>query len=199
MHYRIDRMTDGLQKLFGSPARIKLLRLFLFNPKTSFTLADAAKRARVHDDDTRREFRVFVAAGLITRSTRGKGVRYVLNNDFEYVAALQNLLINAPARGKEIVEKVRGTGTLKLVILAGIFVSDWDNSLDVLLVGDRMKEKKLRDYIRKFEAEIGKEIRYSLLSTNDFFYRLNLNDKLIRDVLDYPHTILLDRLDIGLK
>ena len=192
-------MTDGLQKLFGSPARVKLLRLFLFNPRQSFTLADAAKRARVSEDEVRRECAVFTRAELINRAPRGKGVRYVLNGDFEYVEALQNLLLNAPARGSDIVERIRRTGSLKLVILSGIFLGEWEGAVDLLVVGDRMKDKKLREEIRKLESEIGKEIRYTLLTTENFFYRLNLNDKLVRDVLDYTHTIVVDKLDIGLK
>src|SRR5258708_449583 len=99
-------MTDGLQKLFGSPARVKLLRLFLFNPRSSFTVHDAAKRARVPEDEAQREIAVFSRAGLIVRAPRGKGVRYALDAEFEYVAALQNLLLNAPARGKDVVEKI---------------------------------------------------------------------------------------------
>ncbi|MCX6819821.1 MAG: hypothetical protein NT019_00830 [Candidatus Adlerbacteria bacterium] len=192
-------MTDGLQKLFGSPARVKLLRLFLFNPKQSFTLADATKRARVGEDESRRELALFLRAELIVRTPRGKGVRYGLNAEFEYVAALQDLLLNAPARGKDIVARIRRVGTLKFVVLSGMFLGEWDGSLDLLVVGDRVKEKNLREETRKLEAEIGKEIRYTLLSTEDFFYRINLNDKLIRDVLDYPHKIVLDKLNIGLK
>ena len=192
-------MADGLQKLFGSPARVKLLRLFLFNPRQSFTSADAAKRARVQDTEARKEIIVFTNAGVVMRAPRGKGVRYVLNTDFEYVEALQNLLLNTQARGKDIVDRLRTSGALKMVILSGIFMGEWDSLLDLLLVGDRMKDRKLRDEIRKLEAEIGKDIRYTLLSTDEFFYRLNLNDKLVRDVLDYTHSIVLDRLDIGLK
>lgn len=201
-------MADGLQKLFGSAARVKLLRLFLFNPRQSFALSDAAKRARVPDAEARREINLFMSAGIVmvskraARTSAGKpsrGVRYILNGEFEYIAALQNLLLNAPERGKDIVERIRKTGALKMVILSGIFLGEWESSLDVFVIGDRMKETKLRDEVRKLEAEIGKEIRYTLLSSEDFFYRLNLNDKLVRDVLDYPHSIVFDKLDIGLK
>ena len=66
-------MTDGLQKLFGTPARVKLLRLFLFNPRSSFTVQDAAKRARVPEEEARREVLLFSRAGLILRAPRGKG------------------------------------------------------------------------------------------------------------------------------
>ncbi|MEI7719611.1 MAG: hypothetical protein WCI89_00145 [bacterium] len=191
-------MTDELSKLFGSPSRAKLLRLFLFNPKQSFSPAEAVARARVLDREARRELNLFFSIGVVERKIRGKGFRYQLNTSFEYVAALQNLLLNAPARGADILAHVRPAGTLKVVVLSGVFMGEWEGSLDLLIVGDKIKERILRDALRKFEAEIGKEIRYAFLSTEDFLYRLNMNDKLVRDVLDYPHKVVLDRLNFGL-
>jgi hypothetical protein len=94
---------------------------------------------------------------------------------------------------------VRGTGTIRMIILAGIFVGEWEERLDVLIVGDKVKERMLRERIRGLEAEIGKEIRSALLSSENFYYRLNMNDKLVRDVLDYPHTVVFDKLNIGIK
>ncbi|MDE2213024.1 MAG: hypothetical protein KGJ34_00615 [Patescibacteria group bacterium] len=191
-------MTDPLAKLFGSPARIKLLRLFLFNPRSSFSPEEAAARARVPDKATRREIALFSSAHLIERG-RGKGVRWSINPQFEYLSGLQSLLLNAPERGRDIVERIRTSGTMKCIVLSGIFMGEWDGRLDMLLVGDRIKERKLRERMRRIEADLGKEVRYSLLSTADFLYRLNMNDRLIRDIFDYPHRIVLDRLDIGLK
>lgn len=192
-------MTDELSKLFGSPARAKLLRLFLFNPKQSFSLADVVVRARVTDKEARRELNLFFSIGLLERKVRGKGFRYQLNQSFEYVAALQNLLLNAPARAADILARVRPSGSLKALILSGIFVGEWESNLDLLVVGDKIKERKLKDALRKLESEIGKEIRYAFLSSEDFLYRLNMNDKLVRDVLDYSHKIVLDRLNITPK
>ena len=192
-------MTDGLEKLFGTPARVKLLRLFLFNPRQSFTIKDIALRARVIDREARREVNLLNAAKMIDRTTRGKGIRYGLNQKFEYTAALQNLLLNAPKRADDIVKRVKGVGTIKMILLSGIFMGEWEDRLDILIVGDRVKERMLRERIRGLESEIGKEIRYALLTSEDFYYRLNMNDKLVRDVLDYPHSVVLDRLNIGIK
>lgn len=194
-------MTDPLEKLFGSAARIKLLRLFLFNPKTIYTVPDAAQRARVPERTARKELQLFSTVGLIRRTPtrRGSGLRYGLSGDFRYLGVLQNLLLNAPERAKDIFERVRSTGTIKLIIVAGVFTEDWEGRLDVLIVGDRIKEKQLRTNMRKLESEIGREIRYAQLSTEDFLYRLNMNDKLVRDILDYSHRIVVDRLGIGLK
>ena len=192
--------SDPLTKLFGSVARVRLLRLFLFNPRLSYTIPDAATRAQVPERAARREVNVFANAGLIKRARlRSAGTRWALNPDFKYLSAMQDLLINAPARGEDIVVRLKPAGALKLVILSGIFVGEWEGRIDILIVGDRIKEKNLRASVRKLEAEIGKEVRFSLLSTDEFFYRMGLNDHLVRDVLDYPHRIVLDKLDIGLK
>lgn len=192
--------NDPLAKLFGSVARVRLLRLFLFNPRASFTVPEAATHARVPERTVRKELNLFSAAKLIKRARlRSAGMRWSLNPEFEYLSAMQDLLINAPERAEDIAARLRGVGQLKLVILAGIFVGEWDGRLDLFVVGDRMKETKMRAAVRRLESELGKEIRYSVLSTEQFHYRLGLSDHLVRDVLDYPHKIVLDRLNIGLK
>ncbi len=194
-------MADPLQKLFGSDARIKLLRLFLFNPQTTYTVPDAAQRARVPERTARKEVAIFSSIGLIRRSPtrKGSGLRYSLNDGFEYRSVLQNLLLNAPERARDIFERVRPSGVIKLIVVSGVFVGDWEGRLDVLIVGDRIKEKRLRARMRTLESEIGRELRYAMLASDDFLYRLNMNDKLVRDILDYPHRITLDKLNIGLK
>lgn len=195
------RMTDPLEKLCGSAARVKLLRLFLFNPKLVFTVPQAAARARVPERTARKELALFSSVKLIRRSPtrRRSGARYALNTEFEYTEGLQNLLLNAPERAKDIFARIRPAGSIKLIIVAGIFVGDWEGGLDILVAGDRIKDSKLRAKMRMLESELGRELKYAALSSDEFLYRHNMNDKLVRDVMDYPHRIMLDRLQIGLK
>jgi hypothetical protein len=195
-------MADPLEKLFGSQARVKLLRLFLFNSRHSFTLPEAAARARVKEREARREIGLFLKSGLVKkvrRPARAKGARFTLNDEFEYRSMLQQLLLNATERADDIYEALRRTGTIKLLVLSGVFTNEWEGRLDIFIVGDRVQERKLRERIRRLESEIGKELRYALLSSDEFLYRLNMNDHLVRDVLDYPHRIVADRFNIGLK
>ena len=195
-------MTDPLQKLFGSQARLKILRLFLFNPRQTFTLPEAAARARVTEREARREIRLLESIRLIAsvrRSSRTKGAHYVLNDNFSQLENLQNLLLNVSEQGGKLYERIRRTGTIKLIMLSGIFMGEWDGRLDVLIVGDRIKEPLLRARIRNFESEIGKELKFAILGSDEFLYRLSMNDHLLRDLLDYPHKIVFDRLNIGLK
>jgi len=192
-------MTDPLAKLFGSSQRVKLLRLFLFNPRQPLSAADAAAHSDVAPRVARRELALFTSVKLLKRLRSGRATRYVLNTDFRYTTALQQLLLNARARGSDLYDKLRGAGSLKLIIVTGIFVGDWEGDLDILIVGDRVNDRVLRTKIRTLEAEIGRELRYALLTTPDFYYRISMSDRLLRDVMDFPHTIVFDRLNIGLK
>jgi hypothetical protein len=192
-------MTDSLSKIFGSTARLKLLRLFLFNPAHSFTAIEAAERAQVSPSSARRELEALVQSGLLHRNRRGKQIRFDIQADFPYLLSLQNLLLNVSGRAEEVLSRLRPTGVMKLIIISGIFVGEWGANVDLLVVGDKIKERAFRNQIKKLEAEIGKEIRYTLLSSADFLYRLNMSDKLMRDVFDFPHRIVFDKFDIGLK
>jgi hypothetical protein len=116
------------------------------------------------------------------------------------VQALQNLLLNTSHQAGDLYNRVRRIGTIKFVAIAGILLGEWEEArLDLFIVGERINEKKLREQIRKLESELGKELRYSALSTDQFFYRMAMNDHLIKDIFDYPHTVLYDKLNIGLK
>ena len=109
------------------------------------------------------------------------------------------MLLHAPLRGNDVYSRMRATGVIKLVILAGIFTGEFENRLDLLVVGDRINERRLRTAIKLLEADTGAEIHYASLATPDFQYRLTVSDRLLRDVFDYPHRIVFDKLDMGLK
>lgn len=192
-------MSDILAKLFGSQSRVKLLRLFLFNPAKTYTSLEAATHARADATDTRRELVSLTETGLIKTTSRGGIKRYGLNETHEYRAVLAQLLLNAPAYGSGIHDRVKQAGAFKLIVLAGIFMGEWEGNIDILFVGDRVNDKKLKDKIRQVESELGKQLQYALLTTQDFYYRYNMNDRLIRDTFDYPHKVVFDRLHVELN
>jgi hypothetical protein len=185
-------MTDQLAKLFGSPARLKLLRLFLFNPLESFTLSEAAARAQVEPREAKKETTLLVNSGVLRRNLRGKHTRFEADQSFPYLRPLQDLLLNPSSRGEEVRDRLKKTGTIKLIIIAGMFMGQWEAKIDMLVVGDKIKERAFKSQIKKLEAEIGREIRYTLLPSQNFLYRLNMSDRLM-------HRIVLDKFDIGLK
>jgi hypothetical protein len=82
-----------------------------------------------------------------------------------------------------------------LFIVSGIFLHDNDRTMDLMIVRDRLNRKLIERRIKELEAEIGKELRYAIFENEEFMYRLNMYDKLLRDVLDYPHEKLINKID----
>ena len=204
---------DILGKLFGSEQKVKIMRLFLFNPETPFNAEIISDRIRIDLFSIRDELatlrqmklikpKSFTSRVVVRKKGKQKIVRkrmsgFVLNASFPYMEELQRLLLDTSLlKGDEIVHKLSPAGRLKLVIIAGLFIQDAESRLDILVVGDHLKRATVDHKIKTMEAEIGKELRYAAFETHEFNYRLGLYDKLIRDVLDYPHLIVLDRLGI---
>lgn len=189
---------EPLARLFGSPARLKLLRLFLFNDDTIFTLADAAFRTKTAKDAARKELAILHAAGIV-RKRSGKGVGAAsANKRFAHYEALKTFLRQTTdIRDSNIIEMLRRAGTLRLVMLSGLFTGAIESKIDILVVGDRLEDKKLASAVHALEAELGRELRYACFSTEEFKYRRGVYDRLLRDLFDYPNRAILDKLGIN--
>ena len=189
-------MTDKLGKLFGSVARVRLLRLFLFHPRPSFSMEDAIRRTRCVRKDVRKETRELLKAKVIRRAS-GRG-RFALDQRYPYLEALRELLLTVPLAQDALHKRFARGGAIKLIVLAGMLAGDTEGRLDLLHVGDRLRERTLSGIVRGLEADLGKELRYSAMDTRDFRYRQGVGDRLVRDVFDYPHRIAFNKLDVTL-
>lgn len=188
---------DLLTKIFGSGARLKMLRLFIFNQDASFTLAEVAERAKLSKDAARHELNDLLSAELLRRKGTLSPARYQVNPRFEHLAALDTFVRETTSvRPQKILAALRKAGALKLVALSGLFSGIHESQIDLLIVGDNLEERVLVNAVRSLEAELGREIRYASFATADFRYRRGVYDRLLRDVFDYPHRLLIDKIGV---
>ncbi len=203
---------DILAKLFGSPARVKLMRLFLMNTEEVFDKGDMGKRSKVSGDTLRKEIRLLEEIGLIrtrvvvkmTPKKNGKDgaldkkkvTGYGLDVSFPYLSALKSLVTEIALGKEDVAGRFKNCGQMKLIIVAGIFLDEADSRVDILLVGDKLKKPVIEGVLRRLEAELGKELTYGIMETPDFDYRFGIYDKFIRDVIDYPHLVVLNKLNL---
>lgn len=183
---------DTLGKLFGSVHRVKLLRLFLLNPAAVFSVPEVARRAKSPVAMVRKEVIGLVDGGVVKKAKGG----WQLDGSFQFMDPLRSILVSGESYSREdILRRFKNTGRLKLFVLSGVFLNDEASRADLLLVGDNLKRTLIDRSIRTIESEIGRELRYSILETEEFKYRVGVYDKFIRDILDYPHERLIDRLE----
>ncbi len=183
-----------LGKILGSPARVKIMRLFLLNRNKSFKSVDIAKRSRVSSDSTRRELKMLESVGFLKK----RGQDYIFDSSFKYTDEFESLLVGADSFDKEVVLDIfKKAGKLKLLIVSGIFIKNKESRVDLLIVGDKISRVKIEEGVRRIEAELGMELSYAVFDTKDFIYRLNMYDKLIRDILDFPHEVVLQAKELS--
>lgn len=204
---------DILEKLFGSAAKVKIIKLFLFNPDSAFDNPEAAERAKVSKAVTRREISNLEKIGFVKSKFYIKEIRrqknrsiqtfrkrvngWTLDPKFPYVEAIKSFLSNInPFKHRDIIDRISRAGKIQLLIISGIFIKDPDSRADLLVVGDNLKQGQLDNIIKTIESEIGKEIRYAVFETSEFNYRLAMFDKLLRDILDYPHEKIINKLNL---
>lgn len=188
---------DPLARLFSSSARLKLLRLFLFNDDSAFPLNDIAFRTSVPVDSVRKELRVLLASGIVRKKTAKEGVVYTANRRFGHYVPLQTFLRTTTALSDtDIINSLKRAGSLRLVALSGLFSGAIETKADLLIVGDKLDDKQLEKAVHQLEAELGRELRFAAFSTEDFRYRVGVYDRLLRDIFDYPHRKILDKIGL---
>ncbi len=200
-------MAEPLSILFGSTARGKLLRFFLFNPSKEFLFDDISKRARLVRRTARTEMSALEKAGVIRQKNvlmevpgkkkKMKAIAYTLNKDFQELQALQTFLFDtAPIDGKNLLVHLRKAGPLDFVAIAGVFVRNFEQQLDILIAMKKYSQTAVEKAIRSIEAEVGMEVRFAAMSSEDLMYRVGMYDKLTRDFFDYEHQTLVDKIGV---
>jgi hypothetical protein len=204
---------DFLSVIMGNPARARLLRVFIFNQSEPMTIEQAGKRAGVTIPNAKREITGLERIGIIKRTKNvqikllngqlKKGKRtgkalaqpgWILDIEHEHVGAL-TLFVGevSPVKHGNIMSVLKRTGKLSTVILSGSFMGDPSRPADLLVAADTFDERRLEQAIRGLEPAFGREIRYAAFLTPEFRYRITVQDRLIRDTLDYPHEVIFDR------
>lgn len=198
---------EYLSKLFGSPARVKLLRLFLFNPDEVYGRDDIVAVSRVTPNTASKELTALTRAGLVKRKTftkeipqaEGKPVKkrktlgYMFDPKFPYTEALVTFLSSTlDVSDVEIRKRFKGVGIIRKLVLSGFLTGQTEGMLDLLIVG-RLNETAVQNAVAHLEAECGRAIRYAILTGDEYEYRLRARDKLIRDVFDNTHRLLIDK------
>ncbi len=198
---------DILGNLFSSDPLVKMMRLFLMNQEESFTLNEIANRTLSKDQSVRRELDIleqigFVRQKIVIRETLNKknekGARklkvpaWEIDKSFHYLDPLYSLLIEYDTlKQNDIVARFRPAGKIKLLVVSGVFIKDPESRADLLVVGDNLNRKKIENVVKFFEAQLGKELQYAIFDTEEFVYRRDMYDKLLCDIFDGNHEVLI--------
>jgi len=194
-----------IDALFGSKTRVKLLHLFLNHPGQSFYVREITRLIDEQINSVRRELSNMLEVGVITSDSADNKLYYQVNQRYEYYSALRAIFANAPidaakpslAGEQEVTNEqylgaISGISSLRLAILSGVLVKGSGSTVDVLLVGN-LPPAKVKSAMTVIERLEGREINYSVLPYEEFYYRLSVRDKFITQILNSKHVVAIDK------
>ncbi|MEA3463939.1 MAG: hypothetical protein U9R14_02605 [Patescibacteria group bacterium] len=213
-----------LEQLFGSRARVKILKLFLLNPREKFYIRELSRKLKLQLNSVRRElenlerFGVLIAkagaeekeegelicvqasagkpACVNTTAGKHKKKYYQANLNFILFEEIKALIIKSQILyEKNFINKLQKIGKVKLLILTGIFVNNFNSRIDLLIIG-RINKIKLLKLIKELESELSKEVNFTLMDTREFKYRKDVTDVFLYKILEGKKIIVINEVGI---
>jgi hypothetical protein len=190
-----------IEQLFGSKTRVKLLQLFYGNPNRSFYVREITRKIDEQINSVRRELANLQSVGIITSDNSNNKLYYEVNQKYEHYAALVSIFGVAPEKavlGEPAGESETTPQTFKplagvdLVLFTGQLTRDERSGIDVLLVGG-VSNSQANKYIAELEDQESKELRYAVMTTDEFVYRQKIKDRFLSLVLESKCQVVVDR------
>jgi len=131
----------------------------------------------------------------------GKSIeRYELNKNFIFYDELKKLILKpSPSERLDMVSRINKIGKVKLAVIAGILLDDSNqnsDTADLLIVADAVDRARFTRLLKWIEANVGKEIKFALMDSEEFRYRSGMFDRFIRVLFDEPHEKLIEKIGI---
>ena len=178
-----------LKPLFSSNTRVKLLKAFLLNPDEEFFIRELTRKLYEQINSIRRELDNLKKIGLLKSRTRNRKKYYAVNKDFLIFTELRDILIKASSNDEQMGRVISKMGTVDFLLLSGVFVGR-QSSVDLLVVGEVDKKKLQTDLDKSVKGK--KDIKFTIISTKDFLYRLECKDKFVKEILAEDKNMILN-------
>ena len=200
-----------LSKLFGSQARVKLLKLFLINCNEKFYVRQIARDLGLQINSVRRELDNLEKFGLLLSEVskekdseqdkervvkKKRGVQdkkyFKTDHSFPLFEEIKALIVKSHVLYKhDFIDDIKKAGDIKVLILSGVFINNLDAPIDILIVGEINKHKFLK-VLKTYEKELGKEVNYTCMSEREFKYRKSMTDVFLYDVLEGENMVVVN-------
>lgn len=188
-----------IDALFGSKTRVKLLHLFLNNPGRAFYVREITRKIDEQINSVRRELANMLSIGIIKSENSNNRLYYEVNQEYAHYAPLKAIFGNSEL-ASEAVEAVDGNdwskqfkalGDVRVALLSGQLVHGSTSDVDVVLAGN-INKTQAKKFIKELEADESKSLNYTVMSYEDFYYRLSIRDRFVTSIIGGKHTILAD-------
>ena len=210
-----------IDALFGSKTRVKLLKLFLNNPDSSYYVRAITRLIDEQINSVRRELSNMLKIGIITSENVENKLYYKVNQMYPYFIPLRAIFSDeeipiAEVQAAKISDNTKGSTSTSTfsssdsnpevkyynkifegltgahaIVIAGKLVRGSASPIDILIIG-QVPNTKLKTIIKSIERREEIEVNYTVIAPEEFHYRISVRDRFIGEILDTKFTVIKD-------
>ena len=188
-----------IDALFGSKTRVKLLHLFLNNPNRAFYVREITRKIDEQINSVRRELANMLSIGIIKSDSSNNRLYYEINQEYAHYEPLRAIFADSNLQSEvasasdasDWAKRLKALGDVRVALLSGSMVRGSQSDVDVLLAGTINKTQAKR-FVKELEEEEGHALNYTIMTYEDFYYRLSIKDKFITTIINGKFTLLQD-------
>lgn len=185
-------MTEIFSQLFESRVKARLIKFFMLNDKREYSSQEVVNKNKMSSVQIGRELNRFEKMRMVLVRTKKGKKYYQTNTDFIFYPELKNLVVKSNTLPEcRSLSQIKNVGKVRLALISGVFLNYPKGRADLLVVGDELSRAKLKHLLENMEAEVGKEINYSVMGSEEFKYRTDMLDKFIMEFLESPYEEII--------
>lgn len=173
-----------IDKLFSSKARVDILKLFFFNPESSFYQRQISKLTAQSIRAVQREVTKLESLGIVEKSVQGNRIYYKVNKNCPIFKELKNILFKSVGIAQVLKENLKNND-IQVAFIYGSYAKGRENLLsdiDLMVIG-RISSRELSRLLSQPKRELMREINYAVFSPKEFKERVKQKDHFLNSVL----------------
>jgi len=181
-----------IEHIFKSKVRVKLLRMFFLDVSSEIHIRGIVRKIDEEINAVRRELKNLRSAKILIDEKRGNRLYYKVNRNSSIYYELLGIINKEFGLGKNILEKRDAIGDIKFAVLTTAYIENHHPSpydVDILIVGD-LNMKAVSSAIKQAETELQREIRYTVMTEDEFDFRKKKRDTFISNIIN-KHKIIV--------
>jgi len=182
-----------LEKLFISKVRVKILKIFLSNPEQEHHVREIVRMTEEEINAIRRELKNLEAAGILVSQPKLNKLVYRINYFCPIITDLKNMIRKDTNLSRMLVALAKDLSGIGVVLITENYTTgDYKDpmDIDVLFVGNP-DIPTLSNKMLEIEHEEKKQIRFTVISDDDFAFRKKNRDPFLLKIVHGDRILLI--------
>lgn len=182
-----------LEDLFISKVRIKMLRQFLINPGQAYHVREIVRQIDEEINAVRRELARMEKAGMVRSEWRANRRYYEFKKEYLFYSELLAMMNKTSGMAGDIITNRPKLGKIKFAFISVGFARGRNpnpQEVELLVVGNVVLPE-LSSIVHNEEVKRNREINYTVMTEEEFKFRVTKRDPFTLDVLERPRIMLI--------